>query len=500
MEIRRRLAFSLALLLSAPASAQVLVSDDVRATALTVYPDDLALVTETRVVDLPAGRHTLRFDGVSDLIIPQSLVLQSFEGVTLERNFDYDLLGRTSLWEGSIGDTVRLTRIAPDSGDVVTDLAEIVSADAEGGVVVRTDAGIEGLFCSGLKTRASFSGLPPGLAARPAMTVEFEAEEAGPREVVISYLTSGFGWEADYRLDLGGNGEKETNLLGWLSLNNRTAKRYEDVALSVIAGEVQRRPETRGVEVMPEYLRGACWPVGSTKRGKGFRTARLNSIRKDRTHFSPEPVMMESAMTDEIIVTASRAQRRKAVQEDVGDYKLYRIPVPVTVAAYQTKQIAFLDEPGVEAPLRYKLDLDDLDSEPEPLTRVLVLDNAREGELGVPLPEGTARAFAESSRGYSFIGQSEVDDTPVEEDLEIAVGDSTTVFARAERKGDGEDARFRVVVTNAGDRPAEVWTEELYYTRTRITGAERDRSEAVPTWRFTVAAGEDVELDVRRRG
>ena len=499
MEIRRRLAFSLALLLSAPASAQVLVSDDVRATALTVYPDDLALVTETRVVDLPAGRHTLRFDGVSDLIIPQSLVLQSFEGVTLERNFDYDLLGRTSLWEGSIGDTVRLTRIAPDSGDVVTDLAEIVSADAEGGVVVRTDAGIEGLFCSGLKTRASFSGLPPGLAARPAMTVEFEAEEAGPREVVISYLTSGFGWEADYRLDLGGNGEKETNLLGWLSLNNRTAKRYEDVALSVIAGEVQRRPETRGVEVEPEYLRTACWPLGSTKRGVS-RPANGALYPPPPPPPPPQMVMMEALSEDEIIVTATRsAPRRKAVQEDVGDYKLYRIPVPVTVAAYQTKQVAFLDEPGVEAPLRYKLDLDGLDSGPEPLTRVLVLDNAREGELGVPLPEGTARAFAESSRGYSFIGESEVDDTPVDEDLEIALGDSTTVFARAERKGDGEDARFRVVVTNAGSEAAEVWIEELYFTRTRIEGAERDRSEAVPTWRVSVPAGGEVELGVRRR-
>ena len=216
--------------------------------------------------------------------------------------------------------------------------------------------------------------------------------------------------------------------------------------------------------------------------------------------FSPQPVMMESAITDEIVITGiRRASRQKAVQEDVGDYKLYRIPAPVTVAAYQTKQVAFLDEPGVEAPLRYKLDLDGLDDEPEPLTRTLVLDNSREGELGVPLPEGTARAFAETSRGYSFIGADEMDDTPVGEDLELALGDSTTVFARAEAKGGSEDSRFRVVITNAGGEAAEVWMEDLYYTRTRIEGAERDRSEAVPTWRVSVPAGGEVELGVRRR-
>ena len=492
--IVRRLALTAALLLSAPAHAQVLVSDDVRATALTIYPDDLALVTETRVVNLPAGRHTLRFDGVSDLIIPQSLILQSFEGVTLERNFDYDLLGRTSLWEGSVGDTVRLTRIDPDSGDVVTDTAEVLSADASSGVVVRTDAGIEGLFCSGLATQASFGGLPPGLAARPAMTVEFEAEEAGPREVVISYLTSGLGWEADYRLDLG----EEINLLGWLSLNNRTAKRYKDVALSVIAGEVQRRPETRGVEVGPEYLRTACWPRGSTKAGvSGVEYA--GPVPPPPPPPPPAMVMMESAMQDEVIVTGSRVSRRKAVQEDVGDYKLYRIPAPVTVAAYQTKQVAFLDESGVEAPIRFQLDLDALGDNPRPLSRVFALDNSREGALGVPLPEGTARVFARGEARTVFVGADGVDDTPVGEDLEIELGESVTVFAQAEHKGGPDDVRFTVRVSNAGSAPATVETEDLYYTRTRIGGAERDRDAAVPTWRVEVPAGGEVELDVWRR-
>ena len=203
-----------------------------------------------------------------------------------------------------------------------------------------------------------------------------------------------------------------------------------------------------------------------------------------------------SAMEDEIIVTASR---RKAVQEDVGDYKLYRIPAPVTVAAYQTKQVAFLDEPGVEAPLRYKLDLEAVGEAPRPLGRVHSLDNSRDGKLGVPLPEGTARVFADGESRTVLIGEGNVEDTPVGEDLDIELGESVSVFAVAEQKGDWEDRRFTVRLSNAGETDALVEVEDLYFTRTRIEGAERDRSEAVPTWRVSVPAGGEVELGVRRR-
>jgi len=45
---------------------------------LTIYPDNLAMVTEVRRVTLPKGPATIRFLGVSDQIIPQSAVLQEF--------------------------------------------------------------------------------------------------------------------------------------------------------------------------------------------------------------------------------------------------------------------------------------------------------------------------------------------------------------------------------------------------------------------------------------
>jgi len=126
------------------------VSETADQTAVTIYPDNLALITEVRTVNVPAGKSVIAFEGVSDLIIPQSMILREFTGLTLERNFDYDLLSKTTLFENAVGDSVTLTRFDKASGAVVDQQAEIISARRDTGVVMRVDGKIETLSCSGL--------------------------------------------------------------------------------------------------------------------------------------------------------------------------------------------------------------------------------------------------------------------------------------------------------------------------------------------------------------
>src|SRR5271168_1393199 len=79
------------------------------ATAITIYRDrpirtedlanlgdddthGLALIVETRTVNVPAGRSRLRFEGVADGIIPESAGVEGLPAAIVERDFDYDLL------------------------------------------------------------------------------------------------------------------------------------------------------------------------------------------------------------------------------------------------------------------------------------------------------------------------------------------------------------------------------------------------------------------------
>src|SRR3546814_15765624 len=56
----------------------------------------------------------------------------------------------------------------------------------------------------------------------------------------------------------------------------------------------------------------------------------------------PPPMAMAKAM-DEVAVTA----QRRAVQEDLGDLKLYRVPLRVNVNANGKKQVALQEKPVV---------------------------------------------------------------------------------------------------------------------------------------------------------
>ena len=46
----------------------------------------LALIVETRTIDVPAGDVVLKFRGVADGIVPQSAILDGLPGQTVERN------------------------------------------------------------------------------------------------------------------------------------------------------------------------------------------------------------------------------------------------------------------------------------------------------------------------------------------------------------------------------------------------------------------------------
>ena len=430
---------------------------------------------------------------MSDRIVPQSVVLRSFTGVSLERNFDYDLLGRSSLFEGALGEEIELTRIDSGSGRVFSETAEIVSADAENGVIVRTERGLEGLYCSGLGVRAGFDGIPLGLRAEPTFSIEVEADAAGTQEVQLSYLTSGMGWEADYRLDVDAEG---SNLLGWLSLRNDTNKRYEGADLSILAGQVERQGDTRPVTVVAEPLRAACYPIGSTKTGVTPGSILPPPLVTAMSEFAMrgEP-MAAMAMSDEIVVTGARLQ--KAIREDFADYKLYRAPRPVTLAAHQAKQIAFVTATGVEAEQAFYLSLDGgVDTTPQPLSVRYSIDNSADGDLAEPLPQGTVRVFAESAtQGPVYVGEDAIRDLPVDQPVEVVAGQSPTVFVR---RLDESERRMRMEFTNAAPEPTTIVMDTRYQPKIRVSGAERVKDRDIPTFRLVVPANGSAEVTVVR--
>ena len=89
----------IAALLASPAYAQSAQGD----VAVTIYNNNLALVQDTRQLNIPAGRSRQEFPDVSGQIRAETVSFDAPDTGIVEQNFDYDLLSPGKLMEKAFG-------------------------------------------------------------------------------------------------------------------------------------------------------------------------------------------------------------------------------------------------------------------------------------------------------------------------------------------------------------------------------------------------------------
>lgn len=191
---------------------------------------------------------------------------------------------------------------------------------------------------------------------------------------------------------------------------------------------------------------------------------------------NPPSARMVEQRGSNIVVTGTRVRRANlesttaittitAEQETLGDVKLYRIPIPVTVAANGQKQIALLTQPRVRVEMVYRQRLyltrwNDSEREPEEVPLYLVTRNREADGLGLPLPAGTVALFAQGPDRPVLLGEATMADRAVEEDVEVEFQASPLVHAEVRSlKRDNGGRNYELIVTNARDRPVRFEAE-----------------------------------------
>jgi hypothetical protein len=176
-----------------------------------------------------------------------------------------------------------------------------------------------------------------------------------------------------------------------------------------------------------------------------------------------------------IMVTAERSSRADmamnspvavvAVEEALGDLKLYRVPESVTVSAKSLKQVVFLDQDKVEGRLLYRTSCSPWDKRDEPIGAAMLLTtvNDKEHGLGMAMPMGGFTVFEPSAFGEQLVAEERVRDYAEGQDIELVLGTSSQVFARCERAGGLDPYQdpphwtpMHLVLTNANRNPAKV--------------------------------------------
>ena len=459
-------ALAAALLAAAPAAAEErpVALDSQTGVAVTIYNGDLALVNDQRTVKLDQGRNLLGFIDVSGRMRPETALLRGGNGVELkliEQNFNFDLLTPEKLLEKSVGQTVRVARVNPATGQETIVDAKVLSAAQ--GIVLQIGDRIE----TGIPGRLIFAGVPANLRARPTLVVELDSSKAmASAPVELSYLTGGLTWRADYVAELNAK-EDRLDLNGWVTLTNTSGTIYKEARMQLVAGDVN---------LVRHYL---------DKASGGATVARA----------VPAPEMRE---------------------ETFFDYHLYTLGRPTTIADNQTKQVALLSAAAVAAVKEYRLAGGSYVYQQRiaPIAKpkvavTLEFANDDKAGIGLPLPGGIVRVYKRDASGQAqFVGEDRIDHTPKGEKVRLNVGSAFDVTAERKqteytRLGDRMfESAHEITLKNARAEPVTVTVSETLpgdwqmlqesAKHTKVTSSQAE-------WHVAVPAGGSAKLTYKVR-
>ncbi|WP_109354070.1 DUF4139 domain-containing protein [Sphingorhabdus sp. EL138] len=507
-------------LLAAPVAAQtdfnrqVVTSDGPSSVSVTVYRDPnrtgdrgmnlrylggYALITEQRTVTLPAGEIELRFEGVAGGIIPQSAIVTGLPDGVIEKNRDAALLSPSALLNGYLGRGVTVRRTSAVTGQT-TEFDAQIRTDASGGVVVQTADGFEALQCTGLNETIVYPSIPEGLSAKPTLSVKSQVATATRATVTLSYLATGFDWQANYVADVSADGQT-MNLFSWVTLANGDETSFENAQTQTVAGQ-----PNKGRDNIARATGGAislrCWPQATTSdiMVKRFERARAESRFAGRAMAAPM-AMMEAA-ADVVGVSARKVQ---AKQEDLGDLKLYRIPVPVTVASQSQKQVAMFEKAAIPFEQIYEAQIwANGYSDPTPLATTLRFQNKKRDGLGLALPAGKMVAFKAAAGERLLLGEGGLDDKAIGEEVEVTIGESSLVRYKILSVEEVDTKRenfadMQLTITNASRSPArvEIKIDHQDDHKLRKLSERLGRKDGKDLWKVTVPPNSDRVLTYR---
>jgi hypothetical protein len=415
-------------LLSAAAWAQ-----QSSAPSLTIYNQDFAVVREFVPMQLNTGINQVNFEGITSFVEPSSVVLRDPSGRVhlsiLEQNYRSDVASQYNLLRayegkeldfqyGAVGQIVhgRLIRAGANCGG-----NGCYGGSAE--PIVEVDGKIE----FGLPGKPIFPALQNAELLKPALNWLLQSDRAAQLNAEISYITGGLTWEASYNVVAPENGDI-LDMIGWITLNNRSGHTFENAHLQLMAGEVNK--------IAPA--------MADMARASGGND--LSYIK------ASEPRVTESAF---------------------DEYHLYTLERPSTVENGETKQVEFLRGTGIPSKRLYVYEGYLL---PEYMRsnweyqfqqpnvgmtsnkQIYIMREFRNdaaNHLGIPLPKGRMRFYRRDSDGrLQFVGENVIPHTPKDETVRLYTGNAFDITAERTRTD------FKV---DAGQR----WIDETYQVKLR---------------------------------
>ncbi|MCX5689283.1 MAG: DUF4139 domain-containing protein [Planctomycetota bacterium] len=362
-----------------------------------------ATIRSDRMIELKAGRQTLRFDDVAAYLDPTTVAFSSLTDPAgtsvLEQNYQFDLVSAEKLMQRYIGKEIHIERQLADRFEV----SKGVLLSSRGGEVILDQS--DGTAWHGYmilpysRDAIKLPNPPAGLVTRPTLVWDVQAAKPGPHNVRVSYQTENSTWWADYNITFteGSDSSRGTlDMSTWVSIINSSGASYNDAKLKLIAGDVNRQPRS------PASFSGQSPFRDSGESSNAFQ---------EKTFF---------------------------------EYHMYTLGRPTTLPDNSTKQIElFPAAHGIQCDrvLVYDAMGHQVPHSGEPIaenraiqaathaTVYLRFVNSEANHLGMPLPGGRIRLnkLDPADQTMEFIGEDVIAHTPRDETVTILAGSSFDV-------------------------------------------------------------------------
>jgi hypothetical protein len=366
----------------ATAAPVAITRDDQKGVMVTIYNGNLGLVKDTREIRLDAGLSEVQFADVAAQIDPTTVLLKSLTDPPglriLEQNYEYDLLTTAKLMEKYVSKKVRLYQ-----ANGTFQLATLLSTN---GPVYE----INGQIHMGHPGQVVLPALPENLVSKPTLVWRLSNARTAVQKVEASYLTGGITWKADYVVVVDA-ADARSDLMGWVTIDNKSGATYGNAALKLVAGDVNR---------------------------------------------AKDPANPRMALARAAQAPATEAASRDFREETFFEYHLYTLDGRTTIKDNQTKQLSLMAAANVPVDKHfiyygaadYYRTSYGMPMSKQKVGVYLELKNSKDKGLGLPLPKGRMRVYkADASGSQQLIGEDWIDHTPKDEKIKIKMGDAFDV-------------------------------------------------------------------------
>ncbi|MEC9007040.1 MAG: hypothetical protein VX731_02835 [Candidatus Neomarinimicrobiota bacterium] len=260
-------------------------------------------------------------------------------------------------------------------------------------------------------------GIMENIQFKPTLKWTIETEqETDTIAGNLTYLTSGFDWNANYRFIVEPNGD-EAQFISEASVVNNSNINFENITLSLVEGQLN----------------------------------------------------MDAQQNSQMRFFENKSSKPTAKISQLGDYHIYSINSDISLISKETIITRLYPSRKVSFNKTYLFENDERGQKEEPLSVEYAIPNTAQNNLGLPMPQGKIQLYQLLSNGnIEFIGQDKIMQIPKNETATVSSGKAFDVIGERkvlnyDRQRKSEEASISVKISNTLNKSIDVRLIEHIY-------------------------------------